>query len=49
MQQAAFSPDGNVIGAKSSSRNGVLNLWRAPSWQEIETKENAMVHSGSKP
>jgi WD40 repeat protein len=34
-----FSPDGNVIGALS--QNGVLRLWRAPSWAEIAAAENA--------
>ena len=34
---AAFSPDGNTIGARN--RNGVLHLWRAPSWAEIEATE----------
>ncbi len=36
---SAFSPDGNVIGAKSPE--GVLHLWRAPSWAEIEAVEAA--------
>jgi WD40 repeat protein/serine/threonine protein kinase len=30
-----FSPDGNVIGALNGL--GVLRLWRAPSWAEIES------------
>jgi WD40 repeat protein/predicted Ser/Thr protein kinase len=33
----AFSPDGAVLG--SLSRQGVLHLWRAPSWEEIEAAE----------
>jgi WD40 repeat protein len=33
----AFSPDGNTIGARNW--NGVLHLWRAPSWEEIEVAE----------
>jgi len=38
----AFSPDGNTIG--SLSTDGILNLWRAPTWAEInaaEAKEKA--------
>jgi WD40 repeat protein/serine/threonine protein kinase len=37
-----FSPDGNVLGSLNDS--GVLYLWRAPSWDEIngaEAKEKA--------
>jgi WD40 repeat protein len=34
---SAFSPDGNVLGAKNW--HDVLHLWRAPSWEEIETLE----------
>jgi WD40 repeat protein len=32
-----FSPDGNVLG--SEQQDGVLHLWRAPSWAEIATAE----------
>jgi serine/threonine protein kinase/WD40 repeat protein len=38
---SAFSPDSNVIGAMSNE--GILSLWRAPSWSEINAadgKEN---------
>jgi WD40 repeat protein len=35
----AFSPDGNVLG--SVNGNGILHLWRAPSWEEIERQEKA--------
>jgi WD40 repeat protein len=38
-----FSPDGNTIGTESF--DGILNLWRAPSWDEInaaEAKEKAV-------
>ena len=38
-----FSPDGNTIGTMAS--DGILNLWRAPSWDEInaaEAKEKAV-------
>jgi hypothetical protein len=33
------SPDGNVLYANSFE--GITLLWRAPSWEEIEAKENA--------
>jgi WD40 repeat protein len=32
-----FSPDGNSIAARNW--NGILEVWRAPSWEEIEAKE----------
>jgi WD40 repeat protein len=38
----AFSPDGNAIGILSG--DGILHVWRAPSWAEInaaEAKEKA--------
>jgi WD40 repeat protein len=34
---SAFSPDSNIIGAMSSE--GILSLWRAPSWEEINAAE----------
>ena len=34
---AAFSPDGNTIGARNWS--GVLHFWTAPSWQQTEAAE----------
>ncbi len=37
-----FSPDGNTLG--TDCNDGILNLWRAPSWDEInaaEAKEKA--------
>ena len=40
----AFSPDGAVLGTMNSpgdSKRGVLHLWRAPSWAEIEAAEKA--------
>jgi len=36
-RSAAFSPDGNTIGAVNAQ--GVLHLWIAPSWEEIEAAE----------
>ena len=37
----AFSPDGAVLGSMNSgdSKHGILHLWRAPSWAEIEAAE----------
>ncbi len=32
-----FPRDGNVLG--SINRSGLLHLWRAPSWEEIEEAE----------
>jgi WD40 repeat protein len=45
----AFSPDGNIIG--SSNSRGVLHLWRAPSWAEIEAAERTQeqANAGSVP
>ena len=37
----AFSPDGNVLAA--SNWRGVLHLWPAPSWAEIEAAEKAQT------
>jgi WD40 repeat protein len=34
----AFSPDGNAIG--TMSQDGSLSLWRAPSWEEINSAES---------
>lgn len=33
-----ISPDGNVIGATAID-DGQLQLWRAPSWEEIAAAE----------
>ena len=35
---SGFSPDGSLLG--SMNARGVLHLWRAPSWAEIEATEN---------
>jgi WD40 repeat protein len=46
----AFSPDGNAIGTVSA--DGILQVWRAPSWAEIhaaEAKENAAAQPTIKP
>jgi WD40 repeat protein/serine/threonine protein kinase len=40
----AFSPDGNAVS--TMSYEGVLNIWRAPSWEEInaaEAREKAAI------
>ena len=35
---SAFSPDGNLLGSRNHFN--LLHLWRAPSWEEIETAES---------
>ena len=35
--QTAFSADGHVLGSRNAL--GVLHLWRAPSWEEINAAE----------
>ena len=35
----SFSPDGNALGARNW--NGILHLWRAPTWGEIEAADQA--------
>ena len=47
---SAFSPDGNAIG--TTSGDGILQVWRAPSWAEInaaEAKEKAAAQPTMKP
>jgi WD40 repeat protein len=39
LEETAFSPDGNLLGSRSAP--GLLHLWRAPSWQEIELAARA--------
>jgi WD40 repeat protein/predicted Ser/Thr protein kinase len=41
----AFSPDGNVLAA--SNWRGVLHLWRAPTWAEIQAIEQAAAETQS--
>jgi WD40 repeat protein/serine/threonine protein kinase len=41
-QSLQFSPDGNTIGARNW--NGVVHLWSAPSWKEIEAAEAEKEH-----
>jgi WD40 repeat protein len=41
----AFSPDGNNIGARNWS--GVIHIWSAPSWEQIEASER--VRRASRP
>jgi WD40 repeat protein len=43
----AFSPDGNVLG--SANGNGILHLWRAPSWAEIDAAEKAQAEAALPP
>ncbi|MBM3854525.1 MAG: WD40 repeat domain-containing protein [Verrucomicrobia bacterium] len=38
----SFSPDGNCLGSRSTlvpNSDGILHLWRAPSWAEIAAAE----------
>jgi len=37
-----FSPDGNTLMA--TSWEGIVELWRAPSWEEIEAAEKEGNH-----
>ena len=37
--QTRFSPDGNLLA--SMAFRGVLHVWRAPSWAEIEAAERS--------
>ncbi|HTY88181.1 MAG TPA: protein kinase [Candidatus Acidoferrum sp.] len=46
---AAFSADGNVLGARSY-QGDILDLWCAPSWNEIKAaEERARAGTGSPP
>jgi WD40 repeat protein len=42
--EAKFSPDGNILGTYTDT--GKIELWRAPSWPEIEAAEAALAHNG---
>ena len=44
LRLVAFSPDGNIIGC--AHWRGLLHLWRAPSWKEIDAAEQAQIGSG---
>ena len=38
----AFSPDGKVIGTMNAADPvGIVQLWRAPSWEEINAEEKS--------
>jgi hypothetical protein len=42
-----FSPDGNVIGTMNgTSVPGSVQLWRAPSWAEINAAEKSVPAPG---
>ena len=45
--QTQFSPDSNMIGTMANG--GILNLWRAPSWDEINAAEAKEKPQGKKP
>jgi hypothetical protein len=36
----AFSPDGKWLAA-TAQPNGMLHLWHAPTWEEIEATEKS--------
>jgi WD40 repeat protein len=38
-RSVTFSPDGTLLG--SLDANGILQLWRAPTWEEIDAAESA--------
>jgi WD40 repeat protein len=38
-----FSPNGNMIAARNL--NGMLHLWRAPTWDEINATEQIRPHA----
>jgi WD40 repeat protein len=42
-----FSPDGNVLGSLNDS--GILYLWRAPSWDEINAAEEKEKSESKQP
>ena len=46
-QQMAFSPDGNTLGWLN--QENMLYLWRAPSWDEINTAEAKVKAEGKRP
>jgi WD40 repeat protein len=46
-RQAAFSPDGNIVGAINLA--GTLHLWRAPPMQEIEATEKLAANQHARP
>jgi serine/threonine protein kinase/WD40 repeat protein len=43
----AFSPDGNAVGFVNT--RGVLQVWRAPSWAEINAAEKAQAQVSQTP
>src|SRR5262249_27041459 len=48
------SADGNVIatahyGADFGTGYGILRIWRAPSWEEIQTEETRIKHATEQP
>jgi len=45
--EISFSPDGNSIGAMSG--DGILQVWRAPSWAEIHAAEKAQAENSKAP
>jgi WD40 repeat protein/serine/threonine protein kinase len=41
LNRTEFSPDGSILA--SSTTDGILHLWRAPSWSEIEAAEKVQA------
>jgi serine/threonine protein kinase/WD40 repeat protein len=46
--QPAFSPDGNILGAVANDSGYALQLWRAPSWEEIAAAEAMEEKEGTR-
>jgi WD40 repeat protein len=46
--KTAFSADGNIIGSFSGSPH-ILQIWQAPSWDEIGAAEKAQSGTGANP
>jgi WD40 repeat protein len=40
--RTTFSPNGDILASRNNQ--GVLHLWRAPSWEEIQKREELSAH-----
>jgi eukaryotic-like serine/threonine-protein kinase len=50
--RTAFSPDGNILSSRNiqwGRWDGILNVWVAPSWEEIDAAERAHAASIATP
>jgi WD40 repeat protein len=45
--RTTFSPDGNILGSANSQ--GVLHLWRAPTWDQIAAAEAVAKAQAQRP